>query len=402
MATLAYKIQLVTDQKANDTWRHLLIQSADAYNTCANMIKEREVPLKLKYIHRVVYAELREKFPEIPAQSIIKTYKAVLSAYRSIRGNKHHNAETPRKKQLSMVLDKRLYAKLNVDGISLTGEIPNKRVHHDFVMYDKAREMFAKYKTGDPTIFYRDGKLWLSVPFIVSEQPVAGDSCVGVDLGIKRLFTTSDGVAFRDSNYLKNRRKVRYLKRRLSSKGTKSARRHLRKLRKHEEHMSTDMQYRAVKALLSCTDSPYIVMEDLKRIKESTKTSEAGHNRKRHNNRMSQVSFASFRYKLTAKAPLFGRKVETVNPAYTSQTDSRTGKKNGIRKGCRYYCKDGVVLDADWNAAVNIARKSRHPLSNVHPVDGCLVFLSGRGRSIPQSYVSPRTGALQAHGFNRG
>ncbi len=43
-----------------------------------------------------------------------------------------------------------------------------------------------------------------------------------------------------------------------------------------------------------------------------------------------------------------------VNPAYTSQVDSRTGLLQGTRRWDRFYCLDGVVLDADVNAACNI------------------------------------------------
>ena len=43
-----------------------------------------------------------------------------------------------------------------------------------------------------------------------------------------------------------------------------------------------------------------------------------------------------------------------VNPAYTSQVDSRTGLLQGTRRWDRFYCCDGVVLDADVNAACNI------------------------------------------------
>ena len=43
-----------------------------------------------------------------------------------------------------------------------------------------------------------------------------------------------------------------------------------------------------------------------------------------------------------------------VNPAYTSQIDSRTCLLQGQRKWDRFHCLDGVVPDADANAACNI------------------------------------------------
>ena len=99
----------------------------------------------------------------------------------------------------------------------------------------------------------------------------------------------------------------------------------------------------------------------------------------KHNNALSQVPFYIFKERLTHKAQLVGKRVETVSPAFTSQTDSRTNKRDGIRKGCNYVCSDGVVLDADYNAAVNIALRANHPLSSND------LPLSGRVRSITQS-----------------
>ncbi len=43
-----------------------------------------------------------------------------------------------------------------------------------------------------------------------------------------------------------------------------------------------------------------------------------------------------------------------VNAPYTSQIDSRTGCLDGKRQGDRFYCSDGVVLQADQNAARNV------------------------------------------------
>ena len=126
--------------------------------------------------------------------------------------------------------------------------------------------------------------------------------------------------------------------------------------------------------------------EDLSKIKVKTSKTEDGVKRKRHNNAFGQVPFYMFKQILTYKATLVGKQVVSVSPCFTSQTDSRSSKKEGIRSGCRFYCVDGVVLDADWNAAVNIAQKSKHPLSsNVLPIDGKLSFLSGRHSSVCQS-----------------
>ena len=103
---------------------------------------------------------------------------------------------------------------------------------------------------------------------------------------------------------------------------------------------------------------------------------------------MSQVPFYKFKEILTYKAQLVGKQVETVSPAYTSQIDSRTGKKDGLRCGCRYICTDNVVLDADWNAAVNICKKSKHPMTSCTPIDGGMQPLVGRCPSTHQTWCN--------------
>ena len=46
-----------------------------------------------------------------------------------------------------------------------------------------------------------------------------------------------------------------------------------------------------------------------------------------------------------------GSSLAYINPAYTSQMDSRNGLLMGDRRGEKFYCFDGVVLQADMNAA---------------------------------------------------
>lgn len=117
-------------------------------------------------------------------------------------------------------------------------------------------------------------------------------------------------------------------------------------------------------------------------------------------NRISQVPFFMLRTILTYKALLHGKQVITVNPAYTSQIDSRTGKKDGERKGRRFIGKDGVVLDADINAAINIANRSKHPASIGNYLDGQavvnrpIVYKSLKEKSLDAVQATPLYGVV--------
>ena len=374
-----YNIELNMSETTRNYWMGLLAQTRDAFNTCANMVTSAKTPLSLVTVHAQCYDVLRELFPQVPSQGIIRVQKSVLAMLRSIKGNKHRNASVPQRKTLSLQLDKRLYSRFSIDGISLSSGKPQKRELCTFVLYDKVRELFSTCIPKDPTIFARDGRMFLSVPFEVASLPCSDDTAIGVDLGMKRFFVTSEGKSFVDEEYLKQRRKLRYLKRCLQSKGTKSAKRHFKSLSHKERNVSKNEVEKACNVLLRSTDASVLVLEDLAKIKVKTSKTKEGFKRSKHNNALSQVPFFLFKERLTHKAQLVGKRVETVSPAYTSQTDSRTNKRDGIRQGCRYYCSDGIVLDADWNAAVNIALRANHPLSSSE------LPLSGRVQSITQS-----------------
>lgn len=164
----------------------------------------------------------------------------------------------------------------------------------------------------------------------------------------------------------KYKRKIRWNKRKLQSRKNKShsARIKLKKLKRKEHNFSKNYIHHVTKTIIKNTQANTIILEDLSKIKSKNKG-------KKFNNRLSQLPFFGFRILLTYKAQFYGKKVETVNPAYTSQIDYR-GLIGGKRTGCRYYGSDNVVLDADVNAAINIANRYVNNLNlHKHSVSCC-------------------------------
>ena len=117
-----------------------------------------------------------------------------------------------------------------------------------------------------------------------------------------------------------------------------------------------------------------VVLEDLSKIKSKDRGT-------RFNNRLSQVPFFEIRRILAYKAPPMGKRVETVDPRNTSRMDSR-GLPDGVRRGCGYVGSDGTILDADHNAAINIAARwascRQLPVSSVLPLRGRQTRWAGR------------------------
>ena len=398
---ITYNAEMVfPNEECRSHFMELLEQTRDAYNECAKIIYDSSIPLDIKSVHNAVYSHIRSSYPKLTSNAVIALYRDVMGAIRSIKSNKHEDARIPEKTNLNHKLNRYLYNRLTAEGIWLTTNTKRIRSHITFKSYPRLQEMFQHYIPGDPTIFLREGKFYMSIPFKVPEIPLQNDTCIGVDMGERRFAITSDGLMLNDKEYNARRRKIRYLKRCLQKKGTKSANRHKRKLFIKEQNQSTDLCNHIANAIIQSTDASIIVLEDLSNIKKNTSKSKEGFKKKNHNRRIAQVPFYKFKQILSYKALLHGKRIETVSPFMTSQTDCTTGKKDGIRKNRRFYCKNGTVLDADWNAAVNIAQKSKHPFSFKKPLDGALRTWRAGCKSATQSYVSlpmKTQGALQAY-----
>lgn len=397
---ITYNVEMIfPDTECRTHFMELLKQVRSAYNECARIIYGMAVPLDIKSVHNAVYTTIRNSYPRLTSNAVITIYRDVMGSIHSIRSNGHENAKIPEKVQLNHRLNRYLYSHLTAEGIMLTTNTKRVRSPITFKTYPRLQEMFKKYVPGDPTIFMRNGKFYMSIPFKVPETPLANDTCVGVDLGERRFAVTSLGDMFNDREYNARKRRLRYLKRCLQKKGTKSARKHKRNLSVKERNQSTDMCRRMANSIIQSTNASILVLEDLSDIKQNTSKTKEGFKKKNHNRRIGQVPFYKFKQILSYKALLAGKRVETVSPIMTSQTDCLTGKKDGTRKNRRFYRKNGTILDADWNAAVNIARKSKHPFSFLVPLDGALRTWKAGRESTAQSYVSlpmETVGALQA------
>jgi IS605 OrfB family transposase len=315
-------------------------------------------------LHNKFYKPFREKYPEIPSNIVIHTIQEVLSSYRSIKSNKHKINKPPQKKNLSIRLTKNTCTlKVHLKTISLTA-IGGKRIKASFIPYPKLQELINKYPVCDPLIFERDGQFWLSLTFETPNIVVIEDKCIGIDLGINRTAATSEGNLYIDKKFNGEKRKLRFNKRKLQSKSkdSKSAKRHLEKLCKKEKNKNKNQIHLVANSILKSTIANVIVMEDLTKIKRNPKNKY----KKGFNNKISQVSFYELRRILEYKAMAHGKVVKIVSPYLTSQIDSVSNKKEGERRGSRFYSKSGAIYDSDVNAAINIARRSKLPVSQTN------------------------------------
>ena len=358
--------------KCNADETKALKQLIENKRECFNYLSEElfkvnwKNKLSIKVIHNLFYNNLKYRFPELLTQVIIKTEQEVLATYRSIKSNKHKIDSAPQQKNLSLQLDKRLYSRMTNESISLPTQKGTKRIKCEYVLYKRAKEFLNNNTAHDPKIYIKNNELYIAIPFdVASPVGTSNDECLGIDLGVRCLASCSDGRVFQCKDYKETKRRLKYNQRCLQSKNTKSSRKHLKKNKRKIYNYSKNYIHHLTNEILR-TDKNNIVVEDLKKIKEKTKCFKNTNKKNtNHNRAFGDIPIYLIQSYLSYKASICGKRMVKVSPAYTSQKDCR-GRAVGTRAGRRYYCCDGIQLDADVNASVNIGnslKDSKHPIS---------------------------------------
>jgi len=192
------------------------------------------------------------------------------------------------------------------------------------------------------------------------------EQVVGVDLGIAHPATDSSGVFYGDPRWGAIGTRTKELRRRLQSKGTKSAKRHLKKLSGRQKRFRKDCDHVLSKQLVrSVPTGTTLVFEDLTDIRARVTF------RKAQRQSLHGWSFAQLQAFVTYKALSKGVSVALIDPRYTSQKCSRCGHtERGNRPSqAVFLCKEcGFSEHADLNAARNIrgnyiAKSSGQPVT---------------------------------------
>ena len=181
---------------------------------------------------------------------------------------------------------------------------------------------------------------------------------VGIDRGLRFLATAYDEqgktLFFQGQEVMRKRRKFKRLRQQLQSKGTKSAKRRLKKIGQRENRWMSDVNHCLTKTLIDHYGSNTIfALEDLTDVRFATEKSSK-------DRRYEMVSWAFYQFEqfLTYKANLNSSAVVKVPAKYTSQRCPKCGR---IRKENRnhdlhlYVCdKCGYKSNDDRLASMNI------------------------------------------------
>jgi IS605 OrfB family transposase len=300
-------------------------------------------------IHKHCYRELRKTF-SVSSQTAVRAIGKVVEVFARDR------TKCPTFKPTGAITyDQRTFSFRGSDRVSLLTLAGRILVPVVVGEYFSGRLQALK---GQADLIYRNGAFFLHCTADVPEPPVAKVSeFLGVDLGIANIATDSTGERHTGTAVERHRKRHAKARRSFQRKGTKSAKRHLKRLagrqsryQKHVNHVLSKSIVSKAKAL-----GVGIAIEDLKGIRTRTETTV----RRKQRSRLSNWSFAHLRHCLSYKARLAGVSLIAVDPRNTSRTCFACGHcaKDNRQSQNRFSCTScGHTDHADHNAAKNISR----------------------------------------------
>lgn len=297
-------------------------------------------------IHKLIYHTIKKSFG-LSAQIVVRCIAKVADAYKldkeTMRTFKSHGAIAFDDRILSWYTDKQL---VSIWTVASRQKIP-------YVCGERQKRLLES-RLGETDLVYRKGNFYLLAVCEVPEPtPNDIDDVLGVDFGIARLATDSDGQSYSGEQVEAKRQWYAERRATLQKIGTRSAKRKLKKMSGKQRRHQADVNHCISKQLASkaqCTNRT-IAIEELKGIRSRTKVRKP--QRAKHHN----WAFAQLRAFLSYKAQLGGVRVIAVDPRNTSRTCSVCGHcdKANRKSQSEFMCKScGHTQNADHNAALNI------------------------------------------------
>jgi putative transposase len=269
-------------------------------------------------------------------------------------------------------------------------EVQGKRVRFPKLGWVRMRESLRfSGKIHSATVSRKADHWYVSLSVELSEMPKPCESQegVGVDLGINRLATLSNGETFEGPKPLKNKlKKLRRRSRQLSrkkqgSKNRQKARLKLARLHHRIRNIRQDALHKLTSYLTTSFDLTVIEDLNVKGMIRNPRLSRAIHD----------MGFHEFRRQLGYKSTLRGCHYVAVDRWLPSskmcsrcnviQEDLSLGERTLRCEAC------GLVIDRDLNAAHNIARVILDPLSTVSSIgiQACGEESSGSGLCLSET-----------------
>jgi len=281
-----------------------LLQTLERSNEACNWISEQAFTNKVFKqfnIHKIVYLSAKDKF-SLSAQMVIRAISKVADSYQ-IQKQK----QTEFRKHGSVAYDSRILTFKSGDKVSLW--TLNGRQTIPFVCGEHQRKLLPFLK-GEVDLIYRKGQFFLNAVCDIEEAPFRDSiDTLGIDCGIVKLATDSDGESFSGEKVEQVRNRFHNQRAQLQSKGTRSAKRKLKRISGRQSNFQKDTNHVISKAIISkakCTNRS-IKLEDLSGIRTGVKV------RKSQRSRLANWGFYQLQQYIEYKGKRDGIKIEFVD-----------------------------------------------------------------------------------------
>lgn len=378
------KLKLELSEQDKETLSQTMVICNQVFNEIAKYGFENHVCSKVS-VHHATYYDIRGKYPELPC-SIVQGIRDV--ACEALKGVKLK--KLPKNKQFSGVRYNKRVCNINLSKQTVTLASTKGRVKATFSIPGYYRQ-YLDWGLRTSTLKYnRQQDIFYLHVTIRRQSPksVNGTEILGIDRGIVNIAVTSNNGFFNSKPVKKVRAKYAYLRAKLQAKGTRSAKKLLRKVSGKEERFVTWVNHNISKEIAAMPFDVFAI-EDLNSIRVQSRTKGVEFRRKLNN-----WSFYQLEQFLRYKAEALGKSVITVDPRYTSQKCSNCGHiYKGNRKGNSFHCvKCGFQIHADLNAARNIAvlgKSGNGRLTVTQPYMTCDDAEACMGIDAEHSYNAP-------------
>lgn len=345
---LTLKIKLLPTIEQAD----ILLQTMRDANTVCDAISDiawqNKVFNQFK-IHHFCYHSFKSTF-NLSAQMLVRCISKVADAYKLDKKTQRFFRPFG-----AITYDSRIltYKDFSVSIWAIGG-----RLNIPFICHNSK---YLPYIKGEADLVYKNGRFYLFQTVDIADEDVDDvEDFIGVDFGLTDIIVTSDGkkhTAETLNNYREHRQRVRSS---IQSKGTKgkthSCKRNcaklLKRLKGKERTTATIINHTISKSIVQFAkfQGKGIAIEDLTNIRFTSKR-----RNKKFRTKLGRWSFAQLRSFIEYKAKLHGVNLVVVEPRHTSQTCSCC-HHIGVRKNKSFKCPNcGNDMDADVNAAINIA-----------------------------------------------
>jgi putative transposase len=391
------KLKLLTTPEQHQALRQTQLAYRDALNATSAYAFAHDKTSNRKALHKGMYREVRARY-QLPSQLACSVMRQVAATYKGLWTKLMQNVEHRKKRitkkrfrgldkpprytsptvQYTSKHDYTLKSEQRVSLVTLSG-----RITVPYQGYHSHVAQLAQATISDAKLWYDTPKrcFYLLVPLEIEVPEPTVKRCqqvVGVDVGIRYLAVTSTATGAASFHLGKRvRHRANHyarLRKRLQQKGTRGAKRRIRRIAQRERRLKMQANHLVAKQITMQYSNALIGLEDLTHIRERTrrrtrkrKKQGKGYERvsvkaRKANRVYSQWSFAELHALISYKAALAGSLTIKVDADYTSKACPRCGHtadENRPHKGLLFVCQRcGYTLHADLVGARNITMRT--------------------------------------------